>query len=78
VDFSHACEHLAKVADAMYGKDTDLSRQWQKVAQAQLKANEVAAVVHSIAVWQPTTPEHREIQRIESAYFGDNAERMRY
>ena len=78
LDFYHACEHLAKVANAMYGKDTDLSRQWQKAGQAQLKANGVADVVTSIKAWQPTTPEHREIQRIESAYFSDNAERMRY
>lgn len=78
LDFYHACEHLAKVADAIHGKESDLSRQWQKAGQAQLKANGVADVVKSIAVWQPCTPEHREIQRIESAYFSDNAERMRY
>jgi hypothetical protein len=78
LDFYHACEHLAKVANAMYGKDTDLSRQWQKARQADLKANGVAEVVKSIQAWQPSTGEHQEIRRIESAYFGDNAKRMRY
>ena len=78
LDFYHACEHLAKVANAMYGNDTDLSRQWQKVAQAQLKANGALTVVKSIQSWQPTTKEQSEIRRIESAYFTDNARRMRY
>lgn len=78
LDFYHACEHLAKVADAIYGKDTDLSRQWQKARQNQLKENQVRAVVAAIAAWQPQNEVHLEIQRIESAYFTDNAERMRY
>jgi len=78
LDFYHACEHLAKVANAMYGKDTDLSRAWQKARQADLKANGVAEVVKSIQDWQPSTPEQAEIRRIESAYFADNAKRMRY
>lgn len=78
LDFYHACEHLAKVANAMYGTDTDLSRQWQKARQAQLKANGVADVVKNIQAWQPSTEAHQEIRRIESAYFRDNAQRMRY
>ena len=78
LDFYHACEHLAKVANAIYGKDTDLSRAWQKAAQAKLKANGVLSVVKSIQAWQPNTQEHREIRRIESAYFTDNAQRMHY
>jgi hypothetical protein len=78
LDFYHACEHLAKVANAMYGKDTDLSRQWQKARQADLKANGVAEVVKSIQDWPPSTPEQAEIRRIESAYFADNAKRMHY
>lgn len=78
LDFYHASEHLAKVAHAMYGKETDLSRQWQKARQAELKANGVAEVVQNIQSWQPNSPEHQEIRRIESAYFADNAPRMRY
>ena len=78
LDFYHACEHLGKVGDAMYGKDTDLSRQWQKARQAQLKADQVDAVVQTIADWQPESEAHQEIRRIEMGYFTDNAERMRY
>lgn len=78
LDFYHACEHLAKVADAIYGKDTDLSRQWQKARQAELKANGVSAVVEAIAAWHPESEAHRDLQRVETGYFRDNAERMRY
>jgi len=78
LDFYHACEHLAKVGDAMHGKDTELSRHWQKLRQDELKDNQVAAVVKTILAWQPTSEAHREIRRIESGYFADNAERMRY
>jgi hypothetical protein len=78
LDFYHACEHLAKVADAIYGQDSDLSRQWQKVRQAQLKANQLPAVLEAIAAWQPGNEAHRQIKRIETGYFSDNAERMRY
>lgn len=78
LDFYHACEHLAKVGDAMYGKDTDLSQEWQKARQAQLKADQVSAVVKAITDWCPNTESDREIRRIESGYFTDNAERMRY
>ncbi len=78
LDFYHACEHLGKVGNALYGTDTDLSRQWQKARQAELKANGVAEVVRQIQAWQPSTKAHQEIRRIEMAYFTDNAERMRY
>lgn len=78
LDFYHACEHLGKVANAIYGNDTDLSRQWQKARQAELKANGVAEVVKQIQAWNPSTEAHQEIRRIESAYFADNAKRMRY
>jgi hypothetical protein len=78
LDFYHACEHLAKVANAMYGTDSDLSLQWQKERQCELKANGVAEVVKRIDAWQPSALGHQEIRRIESAYFSDNAERMRY
>ncbi len=78
LDFYHACDHLAKVAEAMYGKDTDLSRTWQKAGQAYLKANQVHRVVAAIKAWQPSNAADQEIQRIEAAYFADNAERMRY
>lgn len=78
LDFYHACEHLGRVGNAMYGKDTDLSRAWQKARQAQLKADGVAEVVKLIRAWEPAEEAHREIRRIESAYFAANAERMRY
>lgn len=67
LDFYHACEHPGRVANAMYGKDTDLSRQWQKSRQSRLKANGVAEVVKLIRTWEPADEAHREIRRIDSA-----------
>lgn len=78
LDFYHACEHLAHVADAIYGKDTDLSRQWQKARQAQLKQNRSTDVLKAIAAWKPPSKEHRKIRRSEFRYLRRNAERMRY
>ena len=78
LDFYHACEHVAKVADAMYGKGSEGSRLWQQARQSQLKANGVLEVVQAIAAWNPASEAHREMRRIEMGYFGENAERMRY
>lgn len=78
LDYYHACEHLAQVADAMYGKETDLSRQWQKARQAQLKDNQVVGVLRAIAGWKPKSKEHYKLRRKQFRYFRHNAERMRY
>jgi hypothetical protein len=78
LDFSHACEHLAWVSDAMFGKGTDIGLHWQKERQAELKDNAVKSVIATIASWQPRNQEHCELQRTQVGYFTDNAERMRY
>jgi hypothetical protein len=78
LDYYHACDHLAKIAEAIYGKDTDLSRQWQKTRQAQLKDNQLGAVLRAIAAWKPKCLEHHQLRRSEFRYFRHNAERMRY
>jgi hypothetical protein len=78
LDFYHACEHLARVADAIYGKDTDLSRHWQKARQAELKQNRLVDVLKAIAAWKPKSKEGYKIRRAEFGYLRHNAERMRY
>jgi hypothetical protein len=78
LDFYHACEHLAHVSEAIYGKGSDLSRQWQKARQAELKQNRIVAVLQAIAAWKPTTADHFKLRRTEFGYFRHNAQRMRY
>jgi hypothetical protein len=78
LDFYHACDHLCFVADSMFGKGTQVGRQWQKEQQAQLKDNGVMRVIAAIADWKPANDEAREVQRTQVNYFTENAERMRY
>jgi hypothetical protein len=78
LDFYHACEHLALVADAMLGKGTEASKQWQKERQADLKDNGVGHVIAAITAWMPTTDAAQEVKRTQGNYFTENAERMRY
>jgi hypothetical protein len=77
-DYYHAWEHLASVAEAMYGKGTDLWHPWQKARQAELKQNRVQAVLQAIAAWKPKSAEHSKLQRTPFRYFRHNALRMRY
>ena len=78
LDFYHACEHLARVADACFGKDTDLSRAWQKARQAELKANQLSKVLRAIFAFKPTNKADHKLRLSEFRYFRHNAERMRY
>jgi uncharacterized protein UPF0236 len=78
LDFFHACQHLAQVAEARFGKDTEEGRTWQKARQEQLKSNQLEKVLHEIAAWHPTNQEKRHLRKTTYAYFLDNAARMRY
>jgi hypothetical protein len=78
LDFYHACDHLAKGAEAQYGKDTDQARQWQHARQAELKDNRIGAVLRAIAAWKPKSQAHHQLRRTEFRYFRHNAQRMRY
>lgn len=78
VDFYHACEHLATVADAIFGMGSAQSRAWQKVRQEELRADQVRDVLRAIAAWKPATREGYHLRRREFRYFRSNAERMRY
>lgn len=62
LDFYHACDHLVHVAEAMYGKDIEAGRQWQKAHQADLNASAVGGVVAAIDAWEPATAAQRDIR----------------
>ena len=78
VDFFHAGEHLATIADALLGMGTQESRAWHKARQAELLADRLRDVLRAIAAWKPKTREMRRLRRREFGYFRSNAERMRY
>jgi hypothetical protein len=78
VDFFHACEHLALVAEARFGVGTPQSKTWQTQRQAQLKTNRLDLVLNEIRAWKPRSGQHRQLRRQAYHYFHSNAERMRY
>ena len=78
VDFFHASEHLARVAEARFGKDTPEGKAWQQARQTELKTGQLPAVLKEIASWRPSNPEKQKIRREEYGYFRKNAPRMQY
>jgi hypothetical protein len=78
VDFFHACQHLARVAEAGFGKDTPEGHTWQDARQNELKTGRLCALLKEIASWRPSNEQKRKIRREEYAYFRKNAPRMQY
>jgi hypothetical protein len=65
VDFFHACQHLGRVAEARFGKDTLEGHTWQQARQTELKTGQLQAVLKEIASWRPSHPEKQKIRREE-------------
>lgn len=78
VDFFHACQHLARVAEARFGKDTPEGHAWQTTRQNELKTGRLCAVLKEIASWHPSNEQKRKIRREEYEYFRKNSPRMQY
>ena len=78
LDFFHACEHLAKVAEARFGKDTTEGHAWLRARKDDLKANRLSHVLREIRAWKPRSEAKRRLRATEYSYFHKNAERMRY
>jgi hypothetical protein len=78
VDFFHVSEHLWAVANERFGVETQEARAWVAARQAELKADQVEAVLGAIQAWRPRTAERRTLRRNTLAYFASNRERMRY
>jgi hypothetical protein len=78
VDFFHASEHLAEVAEARFGKDAPEAKQWLSARQEELKTNQLDKVLSEIRVWRPTSSAKRQLRVSTLAYFSNNAARMRY
>lgn len=78
VDFWHASEHLYVVANACFGAGSPEGKAWVAARQAELKQDQIGAVLRAIAAWKPTSQEGRKLRRTPFRYFRHNAERMRY
>jgi hypothetical protein len=77
VDFYHASEHLAAVAQAAFG-DTPDARTWTARHRQHLLTAGPDLVLSALAALTAPTPAAREILRRERGYFRQHAERMAY
>jgi hypothetical protein len=77
VDFFHASEHLWEVARAC-GAGEEATKEWVHARQAELKTDQLDAVLSAIDAWEPTTDAGQEVQATERHYFVANRERMQY
>jgi len=78
LDYYHASEHLAAVANAWYGEGTTAAEKWVKVRQDDLLSDCVESVIRSIRSWKPADDDSREVRRLNLNYFTQNKDRMRY
>ena len=78
VDFFHACQHLAEVAEARFGKESQQAKQWLAARQEELKTNRLDGVLSEVRVWRPTSSAKRQLRVSTLAYFSNNAARMQY
>jgi hypothetical protein len=78
VDFFHAAQRLAALAEARFGKDTSEAREWLAGRQEELKTNRLDAVLVQIRAWRPASAAKRQLRVSTFAYFSNNAQRMRY
>ena len=78
VDFFHASEHLAKVAEARFGKDTQEGHDWRNARQEELKSDQMGKVLADLQAWKPTSGGMKQLRQSTYLYFYNNAHRMRY
>ena len=78
VDFYHASQHLAQVAEARFGQNTPEGKAWLSARQADLLEDKVETVLAHLRSWQPSNKSKKELRRTTYNYFASNAGRMRY
>lgn len=78
VDFFHASEHLAHVAEARFGKDTQEGHDWLLARQEELKSDQLPKVLADLQAWRPTSGVKKQLRQRAYLYFYNNAHRMRY
>ena len=78
VDLYHAREHLALIANLVYGTGAIKSKEWMEARREQLDAGDVEAVIASVRRLRPSNTKVEDEIRTAADYFHRNAERMRY
>ena len=78
VDYFHAAQHLAEVANSWYGFGTKKAEAWLGRAKQDLMEGRHARVVRSLVAWRPPDAETKKLKTTSLGYFRRNRERMRY
>ena len=74
VDLYHAKEKVWDVAKSIYGRETDLTKQWAKAKAKLLKSGDIEAVLDAISDYCETN----DMAKQAFGYFSGNCERMCY
>jgi len=78
VDYYHACEHLWKVANSVFGAATPAASAWARPLSDALLTAGVAPVRTALTRLSSSDPTGAEVLRQEREYFRKNAARMDY
>jgi hypothetical protein len=71
-------EYVWDFAKARWGERSHKAASWADKQKQSLLNDRVGTVIASMKTWQPTTDDHRELQRTTVGYFEENKKRMRY
>jgi hypothetical protein len=78
VDYYHACEHLGKVAGAVFARAPRRQRAWLVALRRRLRDQGVGPVLRALGRLRPRGEGGREEVRKALAYFTEHAARMDY
>jgi hypothetical protein len=78
VDLYHAKEHLSKLANVIFGSDTDLAKKWATDQHNNLESGNLDTVLSAIGCHMSRSAEVGEKASKEFDYFTNNRNRMKY
>lgn len=77
VDFFHACEHLTSLAEALFGKGTELAKDYRYRWQGYLEVDQVESIISEAQSWLAQLADPKEATKA-LGYFDNNKDRMLY
>lgn len=78
LDYYHAAEHLATLADALYGEATPEAKKCFRKWRKGLLKNKVGEIIHQATADLPERGRRRALAKKQIAYFKRNRARMQY
>lgn len=81
LDFYHACQHLARVAQAMHPGEGAAAAAWLEAQRHELRHIGPWRLMRELAAWEPKgkgSTAARKVRDEETGYFTRNQERMKY